>query len=203
MRFVEAASDSIPSHAAWLEQMERAERTEGWLTWCNSASLFVAANREFVAALAFAISAAEPLKPALEIAAGAGVLACALEAEGLNVIATDAESGGGKVRKFDAVTALDRFSPDVVLASFAPMGAGIERAMLSYPSVHSIFYIGPLIHERVGPEALWLDPAWQSESLPEVDRYLISRLDFLTDFTRATHQRRAGTVWLRRRRGYS
>jgi hypothetical protein len=168
--------------------MERAERDQGWLAWCNERSIFVALSEEFVSALSAAIKHAKPSGPVLEIAAGDGALAQALSQAGVNVIATDRES----------VSALKRFTPDVVLACFPPIDCGIERTVLAHPGVKSFFYIGPLINERPGPETLWADPAWSGEPLTKVDQYLISRLDFLTDFTRATHLRRAGAVCLTR-----
>src|SRR5437870_5279920 len=89
---LESASDPLPSHEACLAKMEQAERDEGWLTWCDRRSIFVALNREFVTALAAAIGDAQPLVPVLEIAAGRGQLAQALSQARVNVTPTDGES---------------------------------------------------------------------------------------------------------------
>jgi hypothetical protein len=86
-----------------------------------------------------------------------------------------------------------------VLTCFPPLDAGIEASVFRCPAVRRFLYIGPLVYGRVSP-AWGLDSgAWEETPLPEVNRFLISRLDYLTDFTRRTWQRRAeATLFIRR-----
>lgn len=167
--------------------MEAAERADGWMAACIERQVYLELNREFVTALAKALGDAE----VLEIGSADGRLADALRSCGVRVIATDSHSRGEDVLELPAREALNRFRPATVLACFPPIGAGMEAAVFATPSVRQFIYIGPEWIGRVGT-------GWSMAALPEVDRYLVSRLDYLVDFTRATHQRRAGALCLTR-----
>lgn len=181
------------SLAAWYERMESAERSNGWLAWCEGRGLFVIPSDEFVAALREVAPA-----DALEIGAGDGTLAGLL-----GIRATDPR--GGPVEALDAREAIAKYAPGAVLTVFPPIDAGIEKIVLESPGVNWYLYIGPLIYGRPGPAALWrsLDRAepmgWAAEEPEAVNGVLLTRLDHLADFTRATHRRGAGAVIFRRR----
>lgn len=177
--------------------MEREERREGWLAWCERNEMFVAHSRELVGELAQVLSGLP--QPVIEIASGSGDLAAALAEAGIDVVATDVKGDGSQVLRLDAESALRNLVPATVLTSFAPIDAGIEQKILDCRSVRKYLYIGPLIHNRTGPEALWQHSGWGAGNLPSVERHLISRLDFLSDFTGETHRRRAGAVMLERK----
>lgn len=176
--------------------MEREERREGWLAWCEHNGIFVAHSRELVGELVKVLSSLP--QPVIEIASGSGDFAAAFAEAGIDIIATDVGREGGNVLRLDAESALRNLAPATVLTSFAPIDADIERKILDWPSVRNYLYIGPLINERPGPEALWQHRGWEARDLPRVERYLISRLDFLSDFTGSTHRKRAGAVMLER-----
>jgi hypothetical protein len=80
-------------------------------------------------------------RPALEIAAGDGTLSRFLAAHGADVRASDDQSWGHAVRypagveRLDAVAALQRYRPRVVLCSFPPPGNGFERRVFATPEV--------------------------------------------------------------------
>ncbi len=169
------------SLAHWYDQMEQAETGEGWGSWCERHGIYVAVSKEFIAAL----SAKLP-RPAVEIAAGNGWLAASL-----GVVGTDPERGSENVLRMNARQTLRTLAPENVLTCFAPIDAGIEHAILGAPSVRQYVYIGP-----TPPTA----PNWTAETLDDVERVLLTRLDYLTDFTRATHRRRAYAVLLKRDR---
>jgi hypothetical protein len=164
----------------WYSQMEFAEAGEGWSSWCESRGVFVAVCEELIAA----VSARLP-RHSVEIAAGDGRLAASL-----GIVATDVDPASSGVLRMDARQALKTLEPSNVLTCFPPIDAGIERAILASPSVEQYIYIGPT------PPAP--PPHWTAETLHEVERVLLSRLDYLTDFTRHTHQRRAHAVLLKR-----
>lgn len=175
---LESAS-SVRRLANWYDQMEQAETGEGWGSWCERHRTFVAVSEELVSTLSARLA-----RPAVEIAAGDGSLAALLD-----IVATDPEPGSGKVLRMNARQALQTLAPENVLTCFAPIDAGIEQAILSAPSVRQYLYIGP-----APPAAL----NWTVETLPDVEQVLLTRLDYLTDFTRKTHQRRAYAVLLKR-----
>lgn len=96
-------------------------------------------TRELVAALARLVRG----RPALEIGAGDGTLSRFLGAAGVDIRATDDQSWsrpGGypqEVERLDAVAAVARHRPAVVICSFPPPGNAFERKVLRAPSVET------------------------------------------------------------------
>ena len=80
-------------------------------------------------------------RPCLEIAAGDGTLARLLAEQGVDVTATDDHSWDvgvapdDRVRTLDAVAALKRYAPQVVLCSWPPAGNAFEQHVFTTPSV--------------------------------------------------------------------
>ena len=189
-----------------LSLLEAADRSDGWLAACEERQIYLALNREFVAALVAKLAgrgagrpAQESLSPEiLELGAADGQLAIALQSHGVPVIPTDCNPRAATVLPLTAAQALRQFKPHSVLVCFPPVDAGIEAEIFSTPSVRNIIYIGPEWNGRVGTDALWNQPGWTVTSLPQVDRFIVSRLDYLVDFTRGTHRRRAGALCLER-----
>ena len=184
-----------------LSLLEAADRSDGWLAACEERQLYLALNREFVAAL---VAQVDDLRKraffpeVLELGAADGQLALALQQNGVPVIPTDSNPRAPHVLPLTATQALRQFKPHSVLVCFPPVDAGIEAAIFSTPSVRNIIYIGPEWNGRVGTDAIWNQQGWTVTSLPQVDRFIVSRLDYLVDFTRATHRRRAGALCLER-----
>jgi hypothetical protein len=178
-----------------LSLLEAADRSDGWLSACQERHVYVALNREFVAALAAVLGAGPEV---LELGASDGQLALALLQNGVPVIPTDSNPRAAHVLPLTAAQALRQFQPRAVLTCFPPVDAGIETAIFNTPSVRNIIYIGPQWNGRVGADALWNRAGWTVTSLPQVDQFIVSRLDYLVDFTRATHRRRAGALCLER-----
>ena len=172
-------SFSLCSLSHWYDQMEQAETGEGWGSWCERHGIYVATCEELISALSTRLP-----RPAIEIASGDGRMAALLGIQG-----TDPNPAGDGVLQMNARQALRTLAPKNVLTCFAPIDAGIERAILAASSVRQYLYIGP-----TRPAA----PGWTAETLYDVERVLLTRLDYLTDFTRATHQRRAYAVMLKR-----
>jgi hypothetical protein len=190
-----------------LSLLEAADRSDGWLAACEERQIYLALNREFVAALAAVLENVaqvddlrrRPFLPEiLELGAADGQLALALQQNGVPVIPTDPNPRAAHVLPLPAAQALRQFKPRSVLVCFPPVDAGIETAIFDTPSVRNIIYIGPEWNGRVGTDAIWNQAGWTVTSLPEVDRFIVSRLDYLVDFTRATHRRRAGALCLER-----
>jgi hypothetical protein len=184
-----------------LSLLEAADRSDGWLAACEELQIYLALNREFVAALVAQVDDLRRrafLPEILELGAADGQLALALQQNGIPTIPTDSNPRAESVLPLTAAQALRQFKPSSVLVCFPPVDAGIETAIFDTPSVRSIIYIGPEWNGRVGTDALWNQPGWTVTSLPQVDRFIVSRLDYLVDFTRATHRRRAGALCLER-----
>jgi len=94
-------------------------------------------SRELVAALAKKIGT----RSCLEIAAGDGTLTRFLSQQGVQIQASDDYSWEHAVRypawvaRLDAVEALRRYAPDVVICSWPPAGNGFERQVFRTRSV--------------------------------------------------------------------
>jgi hypothetical protein len=184
-----------------LSLLEAADRSDGWLAACEERQIYLALNSEFVAAVVAQVDALRKrafFPEILEIGASDGQLALALQSQGVTVIPTDSNPRAPHVFPLTAAQALRRFKPHSVLVCFPPVDAGIEAAIFDTPSVRNIIYIGPEWNGRVGTDAIWNQQGWTVTSLPQVDRFIVSRLDYLVDFTRATHRRRAGALCLER-----
>ena len=189
------AEITVDSFDTALSLLEAADRSDGWLAACEEHHVYLALNREFVAELAAVLGGGPEV---LELGASDGQLARALQSHGVHIIATDPNPRAETVLLLTAAQALRQFKPRSVLVCFPPVDAGIESAILDTPSVRNIIYIGPEWNGRVGTDAIWNQQGWTVTSLPQVDRFIVSRLDYLVDFTRATHRRRAGALCLER-----
>jgi hypothetical protein len=186
---------TVHSFDTALTLIEAADHSDGWLAACEERHVYLALNQEFVSALAAVLG---PAAEVLEVGASDGQLALALQSHGVPVIATDPNPRADTVLPLTAAQALRQFQPRSVLLSFPPVDAGIEAAIFDTPSVRNIIYIGPEWDGRVGTDAIWNQPGWTVTPLPQVDQFIVSRLDYLVDFTRATHRRRAGALGLER-----
>ena len=190
--------DPLPEYDEWLALMEEAERGDGWLAWCESRGIYIGWTPPLIAALGGVLRECAGAGAVIEIAAGDATLARCLADHGLAVRPTDPQPRGTGVERLSCQEALEAYSPEVVLSCFAPLDAGIEERITAHPAVRHYLYIGPLIHDRPGPDGLWKHPGWLRAPLPEADRFLISRLDYLSDFSRRTHRRRASALLLSR-----
>lgn len=147
----------LPSNAALKRAIDGCTRGDvWWVCEMNAvAPVYLLPTREWIRALAKYIDGLK-VRTVLEVAAGDGFLSRCLAAERpkLRVIATDDGSWekaqarmnarerrehakgdvkglalGANVQRFSAQRAVERFRPDLVLVSWAPPGALVERVM--------------------------------------------------------------------------
>lgn len=182
-----------------LEELMAAERADGWLARCEEAGRHVALSEPLVEALAAALRTLG--RPALEICAGDGALARALAAQGVPIVATDADPPGGDSREVERLTAdeaLRRHRPTVVLGSFVPVDSGVDRRVLWDPSVRHYVVLNARLSGALGPDLLWTLPGWARTPLPEVTRWLLTRHDVWLGGSRVLKH---GEGWLLTREG--
>ena len=98
-----------------------------------------------------------------------------------------------------AAETLERYAPRVVLSCFPPVDAGVDRAVFSCRSVEKFFYIGPLIWGGLAPSLNSNPDVWTEHTLEDVNRFLISRVDYLPEFTRGTWKQGARAACFIRR----
>jgi hypothetical protein len=190
-----AVGTTLPAFDSVMEQVAAAERAEGWLSACEDAGRFLVPCRELVVSLAHWLGSLGK-GPVLEVCAGRGELAESLRAAGVRVVATDveaAEESTGGVERMAAEEALRRYRPRVVLGSFVPVDAGIDRLVMEFPSVRHYVVLGARLGGLLGSALLWQAAGWTARPLDAVARWMITRHDVWID--RQTILRH-GEAWL-------
>jgi hypothetical protein len=155
--------------------MAEAENREGWLIECDEAERFLAISRELVAALAKRLHVCGE-QPVVEVCAGSGQLADALNQAGAQVIATDVD-GSGSVKRASAPHALTQFQPRVVLGCFVPADAGIDEAVFACASVQHYVVLNARLGAVLGSPTLWNESRWRATPLQDVRRWMVTRHD--------------------------
>lgn len=186
----------LPSHARVLAELAEAEQAEGWLARCEASGRHLVLNSAFVEELAgmFRNLGREPV---LEVCAGDGSLATALRGCGVEVIATDARppaAAEGRVERLTAEQALAKYRPRVVLGSFVPVDAGVDRRVLDSPDVWEYLVLNARLGGEFGARCLWTDAGWSRTPLGRVTSCMVSRHDaWLGPWMRTS---RHGEAWL-------
>jgi len=160
---------------------------DSWLEWCEQRTVFFLPTIEFAQALAPVVGGIiRPLTataPVLEVCAGEGLLAEALRAEGLQIVATDADPSPlarkRGVERASAAEALETLEPVLVRGCWVPADSGVDSAVMASPTVKHYLVINHSVNGIVGSEALWTTPGWTSERLRSAERYALCKFDYL------------------------
>jgi hypothetical protein len=164
--------------AQWRERLIAAEQSGSWLDQCDEEGRFLAVSRELVDALAAVLGRLAGDAGVLEVCAGSGHLAPQLLAAGVRMRATDAKPPtDSRALHITAPEALRRFQPEVVLGVFVPFDAGVDEAVLGYPSVKHYVVLNARIGGSLGSPVLWNAAQWRAEPLDEVRRWMLTRHD--------------------------
>lgn len=185
----------LPTYKSLLDEIAAAERGEGWLSVCEDAGRFLAPSRELIGSLADCLGSLKD-GPVLEVCAGRGELAEALQAAGVRIHATDVElpdGAAGGVERISADEALRRHRPTLVLGSFVPVDSGIDRMVMSFPSVRHYVVLGARIGGLFGSATLWEEAGWTARPLDAVTPWIFTRHDVWIDRRRII---RHGEAWL-------
>ncbi len=186
----------LPPYARVLAELAEAEQAEGWLARCEDSGRYVVLNGAFVEALAGVLRHLGGA-PVLELCAGDGSLAAALRGCGIEVIATDAHppaAAPAHVERLTAAQALQRYRPRVVLGSFVPVDAGVDRLVLGSPHVREYLVLNARLGGEFGAGCLWTHPGWSRAPLGEVASCMVSRHDAWLGSGMPTS--RHGEAWL-------
>ncbi len=169
---------SPPDFALWRQRVARAEQGVGWLDQCDDAGRYLAVSRELVTALAEILRRLAGDGCVLEVGAGIGQLASCLSHGGVSVQATDVNaSDQSPVLRMSAESALHQFRPSVVLGAFVPFDAGVDEAVLAFPTVQHYVVLNARLGGSLGASALWQAVDWSAEPLLDVSRWMITRHD--------------------------
>lgn len=146
---------------------------------CLESGRYLALSAPFVGALARVLRSLGDA-PVLEICAGEGALARALEMYDVSIRPTDASppaSAAASVERLTAHEALALHRPRVVLGSFVPWDAGVDRCVLSDANVRHYVVLGARLGGTLGSGCLWTVDGWTRTPLAEVTRWMVSRHD--------------------------
>ncbi|MFO7906450.1 MAG: hypothetical protein ACQESR_31520 [Planctomycetota bacterium] len=169
----------LPSFAHWQRRLIAAEQGRGWLDECDEVGRFLALGQELLDALSLALRPLAELGPVLEVCAGSGDLARALNTTGVPVQATDAKppNEAAGVWRMTADAAMRHFRPAVVLGVFVPHDAAVDEAVLACPSVQHYLALNARIGGSFASRAFWRTPGWHARPLEAIDRWMITRHD--------------------------
>ncbi len=185
-------------YAAAIARLSQEERGEGWLAFCEKQGVYQLPVVEWLDALAEEISGLAPRTP-VEVGAGDAGIGKALRAGGVNLRLTD-PAGGDGVEPLDAGGALTAHAPDFVFSCWLPFDSGAERLILRTASLRWYLAVAQTGPGYAGGEALWNAPGWRVRELSEVNRWSVSRADFLGGVFSGEHVRR-GMAYLFTREG--
>ncbi|MFH0964728.1 MAG: hypothetical protein V2A58_12050 [Planctomycetota bacterium] len=189
-----ARTASFRQALSLLAQCERRTRGPGsWLAYCEREEIFLFPTREFVDETARLVRTLAPRR-IVEVCAGRGTLSRALRAAGLDLTATDPRGGGG-VEKLDVPETLARHRPDLVIGAWVPSDIGADHFILACPSVRWYLLIVAEVNGVLFPPDLLAVPGVRARELPKLARWTVSRLDYLTEFTRGELVQHARVVF--------
>lgn len=150
-----------------------------WLEFCQGRGIFHFLTAEFAEAAAGLVKRVGA-RCCVEVAAGHGALSRALQAWGVAIKPTDPHSTTPAVEALSAGEALRKYSPDLVVACWPPIDAGVELAVMAWPSVRWLLYIGQLMNGQVGPAEMWEEPGWGYRLCEELMAYSLCRWDYIS-----------------------
>ena len=174
-------------YAEAVAKLAEEERGDGWLVFCERKNLYQLPVVEWLDALREEILALAPVAP-LEVGAGDGAIGKALQARGVNLKLTDTAGGDG-TEALGARDALLAHAPDFVFSCWLPYDSGAERQILDTMSIRWYLAVVQQGPGYAGSEALWDAPGWSVRELNEVNRWSVSRADFLGEVDSGEHVR--------------
>ena len=152
-----------------------------WIDYCRTREVFFLPTTEFACEVVRLVRALGAQR-VVEICAGAGRLARALAQAGLSLTATDPQGGEG-VETLDVAAALRKHRPDLVIAAWVPSDIRADRMVLEDDCVRWYLWINAEINGLLFSPDFQEIPGVRVRQLPELARWTVSRLDYLSDFT--------------------
>jgi len=166
--------------------VETCERGTGesasWMDYCRERDIFFVPTAEFAREVVKFVGRGK-FRKIVEICAGKGWLSRALAWEGLSLTATDPRGGEG-VETLDVPGTLRKYRPDFVIAAWAPSDIRADQTVVETDCVRRYLWINAEVNGVLVPPSVLGTPGVRARELPELARWTVSRLDYLTDFTR-------------------
>ena len=188
---VVATADYLPTYSECCQFIKDLEQrccsTLGVFHISSVFNLYNWLNAEFVISLgAWLRERRSPGSEIIEVCAGDGLLShWLLRAQNVPVRATDRDTSAenhytrtdhsGRVERLDAASALRKYNPQIVLASWVPHSDDLAVEIMEYPSVKHLIWIGESAGGCCGTEKVW-------DGYPhvriEADKFVLSRTDY-------------------------
>ena len=142
--------DSLPSHEEVVYYLNNGPQEE--LQSFSFNPVYQILNKEFISELSkylkYIESNCHTDKPIIEVCAGNGKLSHHLRNQGINILATDDYSWDNisrkenKVEKLKCSKALEKYNPEIVIASWLPPRSTLNMNIVNHPSVKYFISIG-------------------------------------------------------------
>ncbi|GEM_PF-1654875 len=157
--------------------------------YCDKFGIYQILNKEFNDSLAKEIKQLN-LNPILEVGAGSGELARAMQLRGIKVYTTDNYTESLPMRnqdnseapeKLDYNAAIDKYQPELIICSWMPPGEDWTAEFRARECVKAYILIGEI--EQCGTEQTYKDfPGWSNYVLKEPNKWSMCRSDNGLDF---------------------
>ncbi len=177
------------------DNMDVKNYEDSWFTVCIRNNIFQVWNKEYIEALSKEIPSLIRKDLVLEVAAGDGMLSHWLREYGVNIKATDNMSWHNKepnervpplklhseVEKLDAISAIRKYKPRMVISSWIPYGSEIDCEILDEDPEYLIL-IGEGDGGCTGSSKFWEDFYWKQKGYTkhdlDVDTWNLCRTDY-------------------------
>jgi hypothetical protein len=190
--------DRLPSYKTveqFLREYTRPERYALFFDFVERYGIYQFWNKEYIECLAGEIKRRVGSDLVLEVAAGDGMLSYWLRQYGVNVKATDSGKWYDKIKRrgeveiIDAVSAVRKYKPRMVVASWLPWDEPIDVQIFN-EKVPFIVLIGEE-HGACGSQLFWNESYWEKAGYQveytECDRWNLCRTDYIREGTVGYH----------------
>ena len=159
----------------------------------NKYGIFQFWNKEYIECLSRNIKNLVESNLVLEVAAGDGMLSYWLRHYGVNIVATDSGAWYDRIKKhaeveiIDAVSAIRKYKPSMVIASWLPYDDPVDLDVFNTSSQLNIRYIiligetnGACGSRKFWEEEYWAKVGYVLNFLDECDRWNYCRTDYFS-----------------------
>jgi hypothetical protein len=176
----------LPSYEAVKAWFLANEHTMGMFSLLREENIFQFWNTEYIACLASELQSLVGKGLVLEVCAGDGCLTHWLKEHGVNAVATDDYSWEKikqvfPVEKLDALTAIDRYKPKLVIASWIDYDKSLDLKIIQ-KGVPYFVVIGEGQSGCTGSEEFWEKYEYlgytEMRGMGKCDKWNISRTDY-------------------------
>jgi len=175
----------------FFKEFTRPDKYAAFWSFVDRYAIYQFWNKEYIECLAGEIKRRVGSNLVLEVAAGDGMLSYWLRKHGVNVKATDSGEWYDRVKRrapveiIDAVSAIKKYKPKMVIASWLPVGEPLDIEIFNVCAEMRVPYIiligetdGACGSLRFWEEKYWRRVGYEEEYLNRCDEYNLCRTDY-------------------------